>query len=688
MKMKRSIAVVLLVLSVCHAQPWTQQAAPSQSVADPTDGCECGDVDNCIYCTTTDPNNPCYNKCQWCIPQLSCQKVDLPGQSNCPPPPPPAEKVETTIGAHQQFKCQDQTGNGPIVNQVLFTTTGGDSVALWNGTDSTMASDSFAGVPTNPVKGEHTISTRGLNWGEQNKTFGPNKTSMLGTNQVIRICPFANMDVSSKKTHANPDGPSLDTCFNCTEYGDAVDLDLRLCNGGVPPGYQPTDKHWPESNKNAVCSRLTCTGIPPGIGGNYAVFVSIHGEPPSLVVGEAPPLDKPQATAFTTQYARLNYALPVITKLASSNSGMSCTSEACEAAPGDVLTVTADNLPNNDLVVETYRRGLSPEAQKNDIVYIQLGDSKCPIVTTPNSSTTTEAVCTVPLSSGRGLNLTLVVAGQASRKPSTFNYPEPIVKGVSPATIPSYGGSITVTGHYFADKGSVDINDVVDPAQTHACEVVTWSEKEIVCTAGSSGGAAQIRPATVTVTVASGNCAGSLTYAACSFSSPGESCLPDGKHTCSNNYACQNGNCNAVGATCTCPDDSDGKFCGNGGTLDSGCHCKCVNGWANPGHLVVDGAVPPAYTNGTCSSCPVSCGGLDKKIQTSSKCGCEFNKLHLIWIVFLGLLALGAIGFGIWKWQSMQPKKQPLLNEYASAKTLTDEEHGDRREAEDSVTEM
>jgi len=685
--MKHSIAVVLLVLSVCHAQPWTQQAASSQSVADPTDGCECGDVDNCIYCTTTDSNNPCYNKCQWCIPQLSCQKVDLPGQSNCPPPPPPAEKVETTIGAHQQFKCQDQTGNGPIVNQVLFTTTGGDSVALWNGTDSTMASDSFAGVPTNPVKGEHTISTRGLNWGEQNKTFGPNKTSMLGTNQVIRICPFANMDVSSKKTHANPDGPSLDTCFNCTEYGDAVDLDLRLCNGGVPPGYQPTDKHWPESNKNAVCSRLTCTGIPPGIGGNYAVFVSIHGEPPSLVVGEAPPLDKPQATAFTTQYARLNYALPVITKLASSNSGMRCTSETCEAAPGDVITVTADNLPNNDLVVETYRRGLSPEAQKNDIVYIQLGDSKCPIVTTPNSSTTTEAVCTVPLSSGRGLNLTLVVAGQASRKPSTFNYPEPIVKHVSPATIPSYGGSITITGQYFADKGSVDINDVADPAKTHACEVVTWSEKEIVCTAGSSGGAAQIS-ATVTVTVASGNCAGSLSYAACSFSSKGESCLPDGKYTCSNNYACQNDNCNAVGATCSCPDDSDGKFCGNGGTLDSDCHCKCVNGWANPGHLVVDGAVPPAYTNGTCSSCPVSCGGLDKKIQTSSKCGCEFNKLHLIWIVFLGLLALGAIGFGIWKWQSMQPKKQPLLNEYASAKTLTDEEHGDRREAEDSVTEM
>lgn len=261
------------------------------------------------------------------------------------------------------------------------------------------------------------------------------------------------------------------------------------------------------------------------------------------------------------------------------------------------------------------------------------------------------------------------------------------MKGISPATIPSYGGSITITGQYFADKGSIVINDVADPAKTHACEVVTWSEKEIVCTAGSSGGAAQIL-ATVTVTVASGKCAGSLTYAACSFSSPGESCLPDGKYTCSNNYACQNDNCNAVGTTCTCPDDSDGKFCGNGGTLDSDCHCKCVNGWVNPGHLVVDGAVPPAYTNGTCSSCPVSCGGLDKKIQTSSKCGCEFNKLHLIWIVFLGLCALGAIGFGIWKWQSMQPKKQPLLNEYASAKALTDEEHGDRREAENSVTEM
>merc|ERR1712166_576600 len=62
-EVRGSIAVVLLILSVCHAQPWTQ-------VADPGDGCECGDVDNCIYCTTTDSNNPCYNKCQWCIPQL------------------------------------------------------------------------------------------------------------------------------------------------------------------------------------------------------------------------------------------------------------------------------------------------------------------------------------------------------------------------------------------------------------------------------------------------------------------------------------------------------------------------------------------------------------------------------------------------------------------------------------------
>jgi hypothetical protein len=530
--------------------------------------------------------------------------------------------------------------------------------------------------------GDHTLEVRGLNWGEQN--------TMLGVNQVIRICPFTNMGVKPPE-NANPQGPDPSTCFNCTEYGSADELQLARCNGAVPPGFQPTDRSWPEASKNAYCSRLTCTGIPPGIGGGYAVFVDIAGEPPSVVVNDFPPsqCQKPLAESFTTKYATFNYALPVITKLSSSNLGMACDATKCEASPGDILTVTAENLPHNEAIVETYRRGLPADKQQDEIVYINLGDMKCPI-TSSNSST--QAVCTVPVSSGRGFNLTLVVAGQSNRAPSTFDFPMPSVDKVSPASVPSYGGEITITGKYFADKGSVAITDKSDSSdyiQIHACDVTKWSQTEIVCTTGSSGGAAEIVK-DVVVSVASGDSSGSLTYAACSFSNPGEVCLSDGKYSCTNNYECSstNDDCNTAGAVCSCPEDADDTLCGNGGKLDRVCKCVCVNGWVNSGHELIPGAVPKAYTNGTCSSCPVSCSGLDKKVQSASKCGCEFDKLHLIWIIFLVLLVVGAIGFGVWKWKSKQPKKVPLLNKGLlnnGAKDDRDEEVGDRQEAQEST---
>jgi hypothetical protein len=671
-----TVAALALTLSSCHAL---------FGADDPNDECDCSQVDKCIPCTTTDSTSPCFDKCQWCIPKLSCQKV-AGGLESCPASKI-APSVAVVIGAHHEFSCQDETGNGPVLNQVLFTTKGSDvPLALWNGSDSTMADlSTFDGVPTNPVKGEHTIEIRGLNFGEQNVT--QNSTTTLLSNQAIRICPFVNMDVTHAHVKANPVGPPASSCFNCTAYDDKSSLDLALCNGGKPPGFQPTDPSWPVSNKNAYCSRLTCTGIPPGIGGGYAVFVDVYGEPPSLTVGDID--QKPTDASFTEAYAKFNYALPKIIEVSSSNDKLVCNTAACEAAPGDEITIHADNLPQSEGVVQTYRNGLSKSDAQKPVISVTIGGFECKL----GDWNMTHVHCTVPEGSGLSLNLALTVAGQKARTPTPFSFPKPHVTGVSPNPIPSYGEPITVTGIYFGPTGTVMLNPS-RRAESRSCETVSWSSTQVVCNPGPSGTDIEIKYS-VSLTDASGTTTGSVIYDKCEFKDKGEYCNSNGSVNCTNNYACSStgGDCNVKGAQCSCPADEDGTFCQNMGVLDSDCACKCVNGYTNDGGAEVEGSVPKAYAPGLCTSCSVSCGGLDKKVATSDKCGCEFNKLHLIWIIVLALLVVAVIGFGVWKWIQSRPvkKSQPLLNTHAAP---DDEERGyigDRKlvqDSENSVTEM
>ena len=104
------------------------------------------------------------------------------------------------------------------------------------------------------------------------------------------------------------------------------------------------------------------------------------------------------------------------TKLASSNSGLSCDDNACEAAPGDTLTLTATNLPASELIVQTYLNG----GGASPVVDVMLGDVACKVCA--SCLTRTSVRCTVPVHSGRHVHLSLTVANQTSRRLIDFSF--------------------------------------------------------------------------------------------------------------------------------------------------------------------------------------------------------------------------------------------------------------------------
>lgn len=67
--------------------------------------------------------------------------------------------------------------------------------------------------------------------------------------------------------------------------------------------------------------------------------------------------------------------------------------------------------------------------------------------------------------------------------------------------------------------------------------------------------------------------------------------------------------------------------------------------------------------------------GLVLQVQNESKCGCEFNQIHIVWIVALCLLLLAAIVFGFIRWRRTQaPKDAPLLQHDSQANEISEEE--------------
>jgi len=520
-------------------------------------------------------------------------------------------------------------------------------------------------------------------------------------------------------------GPLASSCFNCSlhsySFPDSLtDLTPALCGFGE------------NKNKNNLCSKLLCTGPIYGIGADLGVFMRVRGEPPSVVATHEL---KIPASAFTTLYAKISFAAPNITAVFVN--GKDCTNKpgvGCVGYAGDNVTVKATGMPKNQAVIDAYESayyhvgGFDKPQHKPQLIKaisISLGSHPCKVV----ASNQSQATCTIPpnTSGGQNLRILLKVGGQSAPLPETnFTFSPPQVSGVSPNSLPSYGGMVNVSGKYFGATPagcSVMIGHLkCDPSKGNV-----WNDTLIECLAPPSGDGSHNSTMKVQVTTLSGpSNSNALTYTKCSFDNQKKSrtkygvCLTDGGQTCNNNAVC---NTTAVPrslglelessvragcyvttglglATCSCP-----AVCQNGVLNHNDCSCTCANGWSSAHRAVVPNATTlnthlpgavcaqcdasctdiqikvqtPAKCG--CQSCGVSCGGLNnmlnKKVQTSSKCACEFNMLHLIWIVGGGVMLIVGAGFAVYKCKTKPQLGMALLSHDKHG----DEEQEDREES-------
>eukprot|EP00656_Telonema_subtile_P008633 TRINITY_DN14031_c0_g1_i12.p1 TRINITY_DN14031_c0_g1~~TRINITY_DN14031_c0_g1_i12.p1 ORF type:complete len:527 (+),score=66.11 TRINITY_DN14031_c0_g1_i12:121-1701(+) len=498
--------------------------------------------------------------------------------------------------------------------------------------------------------------------------------------RTIQLCPWVRMDQfndPNPRVPSNPIGPVQTSCFNCTQYVDA-NLDPHLC------GYVGDDK-------TKYCSSLTCQGPIYGIGKDLAVFIQVRGEPPSVVSART---SKPPVGAFgpgvQATYAHISFEAPVVNKVSVDGGATPC--DICVVDPLQPIMLNATGMPLNQSVIDAYESGVDEKGNPvGAAVQVTIGGQPCAVL----SCSELGVVCTVPDASGANLAIELTVGGQKVAAPSNFSYSPPNVTGVVSLNdgsqfLPSWGGKINITGEYFANitAGGCQLCAVtiVLPSGNVPCQPIVWSGTWITCTAPASG-SISLQAAQVVVTTDSGSspitAANSLTFNKCGFGAlPGGVCLNSGDQVCSDNWLCEHSSqidstthnliCDHQTANCTCPTDG---VCQNGGVLDPAtCRCGCVGGYSSSG----GGVIPEsrgALTAAVCDLCLTSCGGLQKQVQNSSKCGCEFNMLHLIWIILLIVLVFAAVGFGFWRWRlAQQSKGIPLLSGNNNNNKHADEE--------------
>jgi hypothetical protein len=230
-----------------------------------------------------------------------------------------------------------------------------------------------------------------------------------------------------------------------------------------------------------VITGFTCSGIPPTSGLNSAggaFIITIQGQSfgtagdgssISVTIGlQACPIVSQSHTVVTCQLpagegtqraikmtvdlqdafapVALNYGAPNITSI-------SPVSQALTSG-GSTLTVTGINF------------GLSSS--------VRVGGNNCPILT----QTHTTLTCRVPSGQGAPSIVDLSAFDQSSNLFSARVYANPTLSGaISPSTLPTSGGTITIAGSNFGTFGSVSIGTFRCNPPTSA----SWSNTQIVC---------------------------------------------------------------------------------------------------------------------------------------------------------------------------------------------------------------
>jgi len=306
---------------------------------------------------------------------------------------------------------------------------------------------------------------------------------------------------------------------------------------------------------------------------------------------------------------------------------------------------------------------------------------------------------------GDSQDITLSVGKQPTTASQKLDFPAPVISKVTGSisgkdTVPSWGDTITIEGKYLGSQsiGATVQLVLADQSTLPSCQVNSWTQLKINCTtAGFPDILKTTEVVNVVVTTASGSSnKEALSYEACDFlTKAGGLCKQDGSQECNTNYECSysgstkmipnNGVCDHEGATCHCPESA--AECKNGVFHAETCSCECTNGWSSSGAA----QIPDAFVNGqagiygtsagVCDTCSQSCGSLDKKVETPDKCGCEFNKLNLIWILLLVVLFLVAVGFGVWKYKKSQPDHIPLNKPLIKDEAQDDEEDPERTDS-------
>jgi hypothetical protein len=144
-----------------------------------------------------------------------------------------------------------------------------------------------------------------------------------------------------------------------------------------------------------------------------------------------------------------------------------------------------------------------------------VGGAACPIT----SGGSTQIVCSLGPGAGAGLRVTVSARAEAVTSPVLFAYQPPVITSLGPATGPSAGFTLTITGQNLFSSASVTVG--ASPCRVNS---VNPTFTQIVCTAPPGDPGAQ---AGVTVTVggqASNNA--TLTYTAPSLASSSPKIIP------------------------------------------------------------------------------------------------------------------------------------------------------------------
>jgi large repetitive protein len=90
--------------------------------------------------------------------------------------------------------------------------------------------------------------------------------------------------------------------------------------------------------------------------------------------------------------------------------------------------------------------------------------------------THTSITCTAPVFEGASLPVTVLTSILASSNSLAYSYDPPFLSSISPSTLPTVGGEITIIGINFGASTSVAIG-------SNSCAVISWSQSTVVCTA-------------------------------------------------------------------------------------------------------------------------------------------------------------------------------------------------------------